>query len=89
MSRSGYTDDCENLEMWRGAVRQAIRGKRGQAFLREMLLALDEMSNHRLIQDDLITAEGDVQLRGGSGRVEQAAAGDRHGQLGCLDSGDG
>ena len=53
MSRSGYTDDCENLEMWRGAVRRAIRGKRGQAFLREMLDAMDAMPVKRLISDQL------------------------------------
>lgn len=60
MSRSGYSDDygCENLReltMWRGAVASAIGGKRGQAFLREMLSCLDHLPNQgRLIADDLI-----------------------------------
>ncbi len=36
MSRSGYQDDCEGLNLYRGTVRRAIRGKRGQAFLREL-----------------------------------------------------
>jgi hypothetical protein len=37
MSRSGYSDDLENWSLirWRGAVASAIRGRRGQAFLRE------------------------------------------------------
>ena len=45
MSRSGYSDDDEDgrLAMWRGAVQSAIRGKRGQAALRELLTALDAM----------------------------------------------
>lgn len=56
MSRSGYTDDCDGwaLIRWRGAVNSAIRGKRGQAMLREMLEALDAMPVKRLIADDLV-----------------------------------
>lgn len=55
MSRSGYSDDCEqwSLIRWRGAVASSIRGKRGQAFLREMLAALDAMPDKRLIKDEL------------------------------------
>lgn len=43
MSRSGYNDDCDGwaLIRWRGAVNSAINGKRGQAFLRELVAALD------------------------------------------------
>lgn len=60
MTRSGYSDDCygADLVMWRGAVNSAIRGKRGQAFLREMLEALDALPEKRLISHDLVTAEG-------------------------------
>lgn len=57
MSRSGYTEDCEDdwaLIRWRGAVNSAIRGKRGQAFLREMLAALDVMPEKRLIAGNLV-----------------------------------
>ena len=45
MSRSGYSDDCDGwaLIRWRGAVKSAIKGKRGQAFLREVLATLDAM----------------------------------------------
>ena len=47
MTRSGY-DDCGDYSDWeiiqfRGAVASAIRGKRGQAFLKNMLVALDEL----------------------------------------------
>jgi hypothetical protein len=55
MSRSGYSDDCSGgeLNLWRGAVNQAIKGKRGQAFLRETLAALDAMPEKRLTTDSL------------------------------------
>lgn len=36
MSRSGYSDDCENLALWRWAVERAILGTRGQAFLKRL-----------------------------------------------------
>ena len=57
MSRSGYVDDmCDEwaLIRYRGAVKSAIRGKRGQAFLREMLAALDAMPEKRLISGALV-----------------------------------
>jgi hypothetical protein len=56
MSRSGYTDYNENqwaLIRWRGQVASAIRGKRGQAFLRELIEALDAMPEKRLISHEL------------------------------------
>lgn len=53
MSRSGYSEDCENLELWRGAVERAIRGERGQMLLQSLLKALDEMPQKELIADDL------------------------------------
>jgi hypothetical protein len=61
MSRSGYTEDADNdwqLICWRGAVASAIRGKRGQKFLREMLVALDAMPTQRLIARKIDTLEG-------------------------------
>ncbi len=39
--------------MWRGAVASAIRGKRGQEFLRELVDALDALPEKRLIADEL------------------------------------
>lgn len=61
VSRSGYSDDLEtwSLICWRGAVKKAITGKRGQALLREMLMALDAMPAKRLISRDLAN-EGEV-----------------------------
>ena len=58
MSRSGYSDDCcgWDLVRWRGAVASAIRGKRGQEFLKELLAALEAMPKKELIAYHL--AEG-------------------------------
>lgn len=55
MSRSGYSDDCDGwaLIRWRGAVAAAIRGRRGQSFLRELAEALDAMPAKRLIAEEL------------------------------------
>lgn len=54
MGRSGYSDDCENLGLWRQAVARAIKGKRGQAFLREMAAALDAMPVKELVDDVIV-----------------------------------
>lgn len=66
MSRSGYHEDLDEwaLIRWRGAVAAAIRGKRGQAFLREMVAALDALPEKRLISQELATADGDVCAMG-------------------------
>jgi len=64
MSRSGYSDDCWDdpnanwaIIRWRGAVASALRGKRGQAFLRELRDALDAMPNKRLVSHTFIRGE--------------------------------
>lgn len=51
MSRSNYSEDLDNWDLirWRGQVTSAIRGKRGQAFLRELLAALDAMPVKELV----------------------------------------
>jgi hypothetical protein len=69
MSRSGYFDDLDEwaLIRWRGAVKSAIHGKRGQAFLREMLAALDALPEKRLIRGHF-QDEGDVCALGAVGR---------------------
>lgn len=69
MSRSGYSDDCDGWELirWRGAVESAIRGARGQAFLRELLTALDEMPHKRLVAHDLQRPDGEVCALGSVG----------------------
>lgn len=59
MGRSGYSDDCENVAMWRGQVASAIRGKRGQIFFRELVAGLDALPEKRLIRDE-IEADGEV-----------------------------
>lgn len=56
MSRSGYVEDCgHNWQwiQWRGRVASAMRGKRGQAFLQEMLEAMAALPMRRLIREDL------------------------------------
>lgn len=60
MSRSGYSEDCDNdwsLIRYRGQVASAIKGKRGQAFLRELTDALDAMPQKRLIRRELWNGE--------------------------------
>jgi hypothetical protein len=59
MSRSGYSDDCDGwaLIRWRGAVNSAIKGKRGQALLRELAEALDAMPVKELVAQEF-EAEG-------------------------------
>lgn len=71
MSRSGYTDDCDDQWQsirWRGAVASSIRGKRGQAFLSEALEALDALPEPALIPNDL-AAEGSYCMLGAVGRA--------------------
>ena len=60
MSRSGYSDDFPSSpeEQWqdicyRGAVNSALKGKRGQKFLKEMLSAMDAMPVKELIHHEL------------------------------------
>lgn len=45
-------------------MRSAIRGKRGQAFLREMLAALDAMPEKRLVAHELVSEDGDCCAMG-------------------------
>jgi hypothetical protein len=59
VSRSGYTEDCNHLELYRGAVLRAIRGKRGQRLLLEMGRALDAMPVKELVAETIV-AEGQV-----------------------------
>ncbi len=60
MSRSGYSDDCENLGLYRATVARTINGKRGQAFLREMAAALDAMPVKELIVSEIVSLDGQV-----------------------------
>lgn len=61
MSRSGYSDDYGDddplaLGRYRAQVASAIRGKRGQALLRELLTALDSMPDKQLVAGELEVA---------------------------------
>jgi hypothetical protein len=63
MSRSGYSDDLDQwaLIRWRGAVAAAIRGKRGQALLKEMEAALLALPEKVLCAGDFAkAADGEV-----------------------------
>jgi hypothetical protein len=73
MSRSGYTEDDGDGDQWgwirwRGAVASAIRGKRGQAFLREMLASMEALPEPKLVAMEL-EADGQVCAIGSVGRA--------------------
>ena len=70
MSRSGYSDDCDGWDLirWRGAVASAFRGRRGQAFLKELLCALDALPEPKLISEDL-ERDGAVCALGSVGKA--------------------
>lgn len=72
MSRHGYVDEWDDTWAtirWQGAVKSAIRGKRGQALLREMLAALDAMPEKWLAAESLVTAEGEYCALGVLGKA--------------------
>lgn len=69
MSRHGYSDDCDDalaLGRWRGQVASAIRGKRGQTLLKDLVEALDAMPEKKLIKGEL-KANGQVCALGALG----------------------
>lgn len=70
MSRAGYSDDIDQwaLIRWRGQVASAIRGKRGQAFLLDLIAALDALPEKTLIAHDLEQGEN-VCAIGSVGRL--------------------
>ncbi len=73
MGRHGYSDDCgdDDLAMgrYRGQVASAIRGARGQAFLKDLVLALEAMPEKRLIQEELVD-KGQVCALGAVGKFK-------------------
>lgn len=86
MSRSGYTDDIDDNWahiMWRGRVASSIRGKRGQAMLRDLLAALDAMPDKRLYPNNFATADGEFCTLG----VLGAARGTKMDDLGDAEDG--
>lgn len=62
MARHGLHEDDGDDSLahgrWRGAVMSAIRGKRGQVFLRELANALDAMPVKELVAGELQTEDG-------------------------------
>ena len=66
MSRHGYSEgdgyDDDNLVQgrWQARLKSAIRGRRGQAFFRALVVALDAMPEKKLAAYSLETAEGEV-----------------------------
>ena len=56
MSRAGYSDELDVLELgrWRGRVTSSLRGRRGQQFLRDLIDALDAMPERVLVENDLV-----------------------------------
>lgn len=69
MSRAGYSSDYDQWDLirWRGAVKSAIRGRRGQKFLSELLQALDALPSKRLIKEELQNTKGEVCALGSLG----------------------
>jgi hypothetical protein len=75
MSRHGYSDECcEDNTIWlyRQAVDRAIAGKRGQAFLRELVVSLDALPIKRLTVGALVDGDGYCAL-GAVGRHREMA----------------
>ena len=60
MSRSGYTDDYEHMNLYRATVERTIKGKRGQKFFKDLVNALDAMPVKELIYDELQDDKGGV-----------------------------
>lgn len=70
MSRSGYSDDCDNLALYRGTVINSVKGKRGKGLLTELAEAMDampikELIAHRLEEDGGYCALGVVGAKRG------------------------
>ena len=65
MSRSGYTEDFGydepgRMNLYRGNVARAIQGKRGQAMLRELAVAMDAMPVRGLVARSFKGKDGKV-----------------------------
>lgn len=74
MSRSGYHDDYGNddplaLGRYRAQVASATRGKRGQALLKDILVAMNGMAAKQLIAEDLERSDGAVCAIGAAGKL--------------------
>jgi len=75
MSRSEYTEDCTNFDLYRGTVKRSIAGERGQAFLLVFAKALDALKEKRLISGQLSNHDGEVCGLGAVFKLRRIAAG--------------
>ena len=77
MSRSGLCEDDGDDPLafgrWRGAVKSAISGKRGQTFLRELAAALDAMPEKVLVAGELQDEDGCLCTLGVIGKARGLA----------------
>jgi hypothetical protein len=66
MSRLTESEYGENpaTYLWQANVRRGARGKRGQAFLKELRDILIAMPEKRLVESDWITPQGEVCVLG-------------------------
>ena len=67
MSRSRYSDYVDDhlaVGRWRAQVNSAIRGKRGQLFFRNLVIALAVMPKKRLVTSVLQNEDGEVCVLG-------------------------
>lgn len=72
-NRAGYEYDLENWQIirYRGQVKSALRGKRGQKFLLDLIAALDALPQKRLIANEMVSiGGGDVCALGALGRAK-------------------
>lgn len=72
MSRSGYTDedgDCSYRELYWANQERAFSGKRGQAFLKEMLASMDALPDKKLIAGLMQEESGEVCAIGSVGKA--------------------
>lgn len=86
MTRHGYTDECDDplaAGRWQAALNRAIRGRRGQAMLRELAAALDAMPVRELYAGAFQAPTGECCALG----VLGAARGIDTSDLGTADEG--
>lgn len=73
MSRSGF-EEYDGDDQWAmiraaGAFKSAVRGKRGQVFLKDLLAVLDAMPEKRLIRGEFVAATGETCALGVLGKA--------------------
>lgn len=71
MSRSNYSDDIDQWQLikWRGQVASAVRGKRGQRLLIDLVAALDALPEKVLIAGELVSTDGAYCALGAVGKL--------------------